>query len=121
MLCKNQGDYIKAIEIYLEGIVYDEKNKNEYGKFIKLLNLANVYMILDEYQKSIDHQIEAVAISKSTNNENIKFALGTILNNIGGNYVQLSKFKLASDYFNESLIVNLKNENKKKLLEIIII
>ncbi|WP_074406223.1 tetratricopeptide repeat-containing sensor histidine kinase [Aquimarina megaterium] len=115
MLCKNQGDYIKAIEIYLEGIVYDEKNKNEYGKFIKLLNLANVYMILDEYQKSIDHQIEAVAISKSTNNENIKFALGTILNNIGGNYVQLSKFKLASDYFNESLIVNLKNENKKEI------
>ena len=115
MLYKNEGNYEQAVKIYFEGIEYDEETSNSYGKFIKLLNIANVYTIIESYQKSIDYQIEAVEISKSSDNENIKYALGTILNNIGGNYSKLEQFDKALVYFNQSLSVNLKNENKKEI------
>ncbi len=115
MLYKNEGDYKKAIETYFEGLTYDEETSNDYGKFIKLLNLANVYYIIEDYHKSISYQKEAVLVAKITDNENIKFGLGTILNNIGGNYVKINEFDEANDYFNKSLRINLKNENKKEI------
>ncbi len=115
MFYKSTGDYQKAIEFYYNGLKYDDETANEYGKFIKLLNLGNVYYILDDFTKSIEIQEQAVAISKSSNSENIKFALGTILNNIGGNYMKLKNFDKSLDYYNQSLVVNLKNENSKEI------
>ncbi len=115
MLYKYEENYEKAIKIYFEGITYDEETSNEYGKFIKLLNLANVYYIIENFEKSIQYQLEAVDLSEKTDNENIKYALGTILNNIGGNYLKMEKYDKALDYFNQSLKINIENENQKEL------
>jgi len=115
MLYKNEGNYEKAIKTYFEGIAYDEETNNEYGKFIKLLNLANVYSLIENINKSVEYQIEAVKISQNSENENINYALGTILNNIGANYTKNEEFDKALDYFKQSLAVNIENENQKEI------
>ncbi|MEC3907500.1 tetratricopeptide repeat protein [Tamlana sp. 2201CG12-4] len=115
MLYKSEGNYEKAIETYFKGITYDEKNSNEYGKFIKLLNLANVYSIIEDYEKSLEYGFQAEKISKNSENPNINYALGTILNNIGGSYSKLKQYDKALEYFNSSLSVNIKNENRKEI------
>ncbi|WP_136479897.1 tetratricopeptide repeat protein [Cognatitamlana onchidii] len=112
---KIQGNYEKAIETYLEGIKYDESNAYEYGKFIKACNLINIYAIVEDYQKSIDFGVELVEVAKSTDDENIKYFLGTLLNNIGTYYSKLHDFDNAIYYFNESLEANLENGNKKEI------
>ncbi len=115
MLYKRKGDYEKALETYFEGIAYDEETANEYGKFIKLLNAANVYYELEEIDKSVDYQLQAIAISETTDNENIKYSKGTILNNIAVNYTTKNNFNKALEYLEQSLAFNIKSENKKEL------
>ncbi|GAB1857403.1 sensor histidine kinase [Flavobacteriaceae bacterium MHTCC 0001] len=115
MLYKNENNYEKAIEVYMEGIKYDEENSFEYGKFIKICNLINVYAILGEYDKSITSGLEVVEIAKRTDDTNIKYYLGTLLNNIGTYYSKLEETDKALDYFNQSLMVNTENENKKEI------
>jgi len=114
MLYKRKGDYEKALETYYEGITYDEETGNDYGKFIKLLNSSSVYYTLENIEKSIEYQLQAISISETTDNENIKYAQGTILNNIAVNYIELEEYNKALDYLEQSLVFNLKNENKKE-------
>lgn len=114
-LHKRKGEYEKALEVYFEGIAYNEETGDEYGKFIKLLNAANVYFELEEIDKSIDFQLQAIAISETTDNINITYAKGTILNNIGGNYTFKMDFNKALEYLEQSLAFNIKSENKKEL------
>ena len=54
MLYKSRGDYEKATQIYYDGIADDEQSGNEYGKFIKLNNLANIYNILEDPEKRLN-------------------------------------------------------------------
>lgn len=115
MLYKSENDYEKAIKVYLEGIAYDEEKSFEYGKFIKICNLINVYALIGEYNKSINSGLEVVEIAKNTKDENIKYYLGTLLNNIGTYYSKLEEKDKALDYFNQSLTENIKNNNRKEI------
>jgi signal transduction histidine kinase len=115
MLQKRKGNYEDALKTYFDGIRYDEETNNEYGKFIKLLNAASVYFILEDIDKSIDFQLKAIAISDATDNPNITYAKGTILNNIAVNYITVEKFVVAMEYLEKSLAFNLKSQNKKEL------
>ncbi|NJB69935.1 signal transduction histidine kinase/Tfp pilus assembly protein PilF [Saonia flava] len=115
MFYKSTGAYEKATDIYYKGIADDENTGNEYGKFIKLNNLSNVYGILENYEKSTSLLKEAVAISEKSENPNIKYALGTILNGIGSLYIQVNNFDEAILYFNRSLEANLASDNEKEI------
>lgn len=115
MLYKSRGDYEKATQIYYDGIADDEQSGNEYGKFIKLNNLANVYSILEDEEKAIELLKEAVEISKRSENPNVRYALGTILNGIGACYSKLERHDEAIDYFEQSLAANLASDNEKEI------
>ncbi|TXE10122.1 tetratricopeptide repeat protein [Seonamhaeicola algicola] len=115
ILYKNEENYEKAIETYFEGIEYDEKKLNDYGKGVKLLNIANVYSILEDYDKSIKFLLDALEIVEETKDENLKFAKGTILNNIGSLYTKMNKFDEGLDFFERSLAINIENDNKKEI------
>jgi len=115
MLYKATGEYQKAVEIYYEGIAEDEREDNEYGKFIKLNNLSNVYGILENYEKSISLLKEAVTISEKSENPNIKYALGTILNGVGAMYLKIYNYDEAMVFFNRSLVANLASDNEKEI------
>ncbi|PQJ14354.1 hypothetical protein BST99_00070 [Aureicoccus marinus] len=115
MLYKNNGKLDRAVRIYYEGIIEDEKEGNEYGKFIKLNNLANVYSILENKQKSIELLLEAVEISENSENPNIRYASGTILNGVGAIYIELGQLEEGLTYFQRSLEANKANENKREI------
>lgn len=115
MLQKRRGNYEEALETYFNGIRYDEETANDYGKFIKLLNAASVYFILENIDKSIDLQVQAIVISDATDNPNITYAKGTILNNIAVNYISIEDYDNAMAYLEKSLAFNLKSQNKKEL------
>lgn len=115
MLHKTEGNYEKAIETYFEGIKHDEETNNDYGKFVKLINLANTYSKIENISKSVEYESKALDLAKNSKDININFAVGTLLNNIGGSYAKLNDFDKALEYFNQSLIVNLKNENRKEI------
>ena len=115
MLQKRRGNYEDALNTYFDGIRYDDETNNEYGKFIKLLNAASVYFVLENIDKSIEMQIKAVAISDATDNPNITYAKGTILNNIAVNYISVKDYIKAMEYLEKSLVFNLKSENKKEI------
>ncbi len=115
MLYKAEGNYEKAIETYFEGINYDEDTNNEYGKFVKLLNLANTYDKLENITKSIEYESKALRLANNSQNKNINFARGTLLNNIGGSYAKLNDLDTALEYFKQSLAVNIENQNKKEI------
>ncbi|MFD2726687.1 tetratricopeptide repeat-containing sensor histidine kinase [Hyunsoonleella rubra] len=115
MLHKAEGNYEKAIETYFAGIKYDENSNNEYGKFVKLINLANTYSKLENITKSVEYESKALDLAKNSDNDNINFAVGTLLNNIGGSYAKLENFDKSLEYFSQSLAVNLENQNRKEI------
>ncbi|MEL0454604.1 sensor histidine kinase [Flavobacteriaceae bacterium SZ-1-7] len=115
ILYKTEGNYEKAIDTYFEGISYDEKTNNEYGKFIKLLNLGNVYSKIENLNKSVEYELKALEIIKTTKNDNIKESLGVLLNNIGTSYMMLNDLDKGLEYLNESLRVNIENQNTKEI------
>ncbi|NJX14576.1 tetratricopeptide repeat-containing sensor histidine kinase [Tamlana crocina] len=115
ILYKAEGNYEKAIDTYFEGIAYDESTNNDYGKFIKLINIGNVYSKMGNLTKSTEYELQALKLAKISKNENMQFALGTLLNNIGGGYAQLKDYDKALQYFNESLAVNTENQNTKEI------
>lgn len=115
ILYKAEGNYEKAIDTYFKGIAYDERTNNHYGKFIKLINLGNVYSKMGNLNKSVEYELQALKLANTSKNQNMQFALGTLLNNIGGSYAQLKDFDKALQYFKESLAVNTKNQNTKEI------
>ncbi|KPM32784.1 Histidine kinase [Croceitalea dokdonensis DOKDO 023] len=115
VMYKRQNNYEKALQAYFQGVKYDEKTGNTYGEFIKLVNIGNLYNIKKDYDNAIKYNKRALLLSEKANNDNINFALGTLLNNIGTIYSKTDKIDTAIDYFEQSLKVNLKNENKKEV------
>ena len=115
VMYKRQNNYEKALEAYFEGVRDDELSGNEYGEFVKLMNIANLYGVMGNYESSIKYNKRALSLSKKAKNNKINFALGTLLNNIGINYAETNRFDYAIDYFKQSLQINLKNENKKEI------
>ena len=114
-LYKRQGDYEKAIKVYLDGIKYDDRTKENYGKFIKLMNIGNVHIILKDYHKAIEYNHKALSLLDSIKNEKINMVVGTSFNNIGTSYAYLEDYENSLVYFKKALATNLKNENKKEI------
>ena len=115
ILYKRQGKYEEALTIYFKGLKEDEVNGNDYGRYIKLANIGNLYMELKDYKNSIVYSKKALELAKSTKNESMLSSMGTLLNNIGGNYSFLNEYDTAIHYLHESLNVNIQNNNKREL------
>ncbi|MBD1259357.1 sensor histidine kinase [Maribacter polysiphoniae] len=115
ILYKRQGKYEEALTIYLKGLKEDEVNGNDYGRYIKLANIGNLYMELKDYKNSIVYSKKALELAQSTKNESMLSSMGTLLNNIGGNYSFLNEYDTAIHYLHESLNVNMENNNKREL------
>jgi len=114
-LYKRQGDYEKAIKAYLDGVNYDDGNKENYGKFIKLMNIGNVHIVLKDYHKAIEYNKKALSLLDSIKNERINMSVGMSYNNIGTSYAYLKDYENSLVYFKKALAINLKNENKKEI------
>lgn len=115
ILYKRQGNFKKSLEIYFEGLKYDEQKGDDYGRFVKLMNIGNLYTTLEDYNKSIKYEKIALELSKTSDDANINFSMGTLLNNIGINYYQIKDFVKAIEYFNKSLTINIEKGNKKEI------
>ncbi|GAB1857407.1 ATP-binding protein [Flavobacteriaceae bacterium MHTCC 0001] len=112
---KFKGDYKKSLETYLKGYSADLENKSEYGQFMKLLNIADLYNVLGDENNFLEYAKKATEIGKSTDNVNILKRLGSHLNNIGTHYLKLKEFDTAITYYNKALKLNFKYENKNEI------
>lgn len=115
LLFKRKGDYEQAIQSYLDGVKFDKKNGVYYGEFLKLMNIGNVYIILEDYYKAIEYNSLALALKDSIKEDRITLVYGSSLNNIATCYSYLEDYDKALLYFNKALAFNLKNENKKEI------
>lgn len=115
ILYKNLGNYEKALYTYFEGVSYDEKTNNEYGKFVKLINIANVYSKIENLEKSLEYELKALELAKTTKNPNIIEIKGVLFNNVALSYMQLNDLDKAIVYIQQSLEINIKNQNTKEI------
>ncbi len=116
VLHKREGDFESALELYLEGYEYDKANNNEYGQFLKLLNISNLYGIYyKDNNLAIEYAKKGLEISDRTTDLRILNVLGTLLNNIGTLYIEKGNIEQSLKYFKSSLEYNQKYDNQREI------
>lgn len=116
VLHKREGEYEKALEYYLKGYEYDLEQKNQYGQFLKLMNISNLYALyFKDEDRAIAYAIKALEIAYKTSDVKILNSVGTLLNNIGTLYLDQGDFRESLKYFNRSLERNLRFGNKREI------
>ncbi|MDB4293584.1 tetratricopeptide repeat protein, partial [Maribacter sp.] len=112
---RRKGQFNKSLEAYLEGVQIDEKLDYKYGMFGKYSNIANVYYEMSEYDKSIEYNERALALSEQSEDKRIALVTGKALSNIAQSYQRKGDFNRSLDYLNKAVEQNLANQNKSGL------
>ena len=90
-LKKKQGDYKGAIKCFIESISYHESKtdrKSNLNAQMAKLNLANVYVNMDQDEKAIQSYL---SILKNESSKHSKRLLNVTYNNLSGTYQKLKK------------------------------
>ena len=115
LVYKFQGNYEKSLETYLQGYDADMENKDLYGQFMKLLNIADLYNVLGDEVNFLEYAAKATDIGESTDNYKILQRYGGHLNNVGTHYLKLEEYDIAIDYYNRAIELNTKYENRREI------
>jgi len=93
---KAQGDFVKAIESYLESLRLAEKLASVKDAAIAQLGLGNVYLIQNNAEKALEYFLRS---SASFNEIGDKRGVYISANNIGSSYFKLKEYGKAKTYF----------------------
>lgn len=103
---KNNGNYKKAIDFFLQANIRSKHTNNKQLRANILMNLGVCYHKLDLIQNSIDYLKQALDIAESVQKqpEHLKHLIATCQNNLGTLYIKLKQFDLALELFKEALV-----------------
>ncbi len=109
-----QGDYSKALDIYLIGLkICDElKLKNENTAWL-LSYIGSVYKRHDESEKALGYYFKALVIFNKTGNKDAD-GIASCLNNIGNAYGDIGKDSMQLFYYKKALELSEKNGLKSR-------
>jgi len=95
-----KGNYSRAFELYLKGIlICEENNMSELlPEFYK--NTGNIYCSFQDYEPGIDCYIKGLHLARKFNNTEVEIKL---LNNLTGMCCYVNRIEEAKLYYNESL------------------
>lgn len=111
-----RNQFEKSAEYYLNSLELNRKLGNENGMAGIHSNLGMIYSDLGQYQKSVDHLIEAVATRKKEKNRVTgRENLFNALLNLSSSYKQLKKYNEAIKYLKEALNYAQEINNLEKI------
>ena len=95
-----QGDHVKALEYYMEGLAIEEKIKVQNNLHWYYSNMGNIYNEQKDYAKALEFSLKAIKVEEKIKD---KHALSVTFSNVGGIYSTLEKNDSALFYYIRSL------------------
>jgi tetratricopeptide (TPR) repeat protein len=118
LLALTENDFMAAITYYQKALLENEKLSKKYGKTVNLINLATVYLRIENFAEAKKNAIEALALSDAFNFVYLQKEALQILIELEENsksYFELSEYLKAYNTLNDSLLqVQRKEEIAKK-------
>lgn len=107
-LAHETGDYPTAIYYYNESLMMQIALKDSFEVALLLNNLAGVYELIGNSQKTLDLNFKALALREALHDE---IGIAQTCNNIGSIYDNLKKDSLALNYYHRSFNLRSKNND----------
>ena len=105
-----QGDYEKAIELYLKSLEYFNESKFKIGIAKSNHNLGNIYYQRGNWKQALEYYLTTLSIYEEINNEHGKALIYNSIGLVYANNEQLVDSSIA--YYKKSLKIFLRLENK---------
>lgn len=114
---RNAAKYAKSLEKYKEALEEAKKIKSTEAIIVILNQLGVVYRRQDKVRQALNcHQAALNIISKISNpSKDIRISSSITVNSIGNIYLMLKQYERALDKFNQSIVIQKKNDDKKGL------
>lgn len=97
---RNKGEYQTAIKLAKDVVEINNKIDNETGIGIAYGEIASNYNLLNDYDKSVDYLLKAIAILKKVKGERY---LPAIKQKLANTYLKQENFDFALDIYKECL------------------
>jgi tetratricopeptide (TPR) repeat protein/DNA-binding CsgD family transcriptional regulator len=110
----NMGDYKSASIHFFKAMRLYESSNDSVGVFTILVNLGAVHDRLQEYDKALNYYLKSQTYLSliSIDDKRRSIYQTTLYNNIANIYQTKSNFQSAREYYEKSLQLALKNDNK---------
>jgi tetratricopeptide (TPR) repeat protein len=105
----NQGDYNKALEIFLKQLAFSEKSNNAYNMAFSLMNIGIIYTQQADYTHALPYYLKSDSIIKSNKITKLEYFS---YQNLGDIYDRLNQNDSAYTYYNKAFQkANEKNDS----------
>ncbi|OYU55064.1 MAG: hypothetical protein CFE25_08860 [Chitinophagaceae bacterium BSSC1] len=103
----NQGDYNRALEIFLKQLAFSEKSSNAYNMAFSLMNIGIIYTQQADYAKALPYYLKSDSIIKSNKITQLEYFS---YQNLGDIYDRLNLNDSAYAYYSKAF----EKANQKK-------
>lgn len=112
MVYSKQGNYLQAIEYYMEALELAEVDNDKENTSIILNNIGAVYDAWGEYDKAIDYYQRSLRIKEEMGNRQ---GISNSLNNIGLVFSEWKKYDQAIANFKEALEIDMELGHQREM------
>lgn len=98
-----QGKIIEALEVYQKALEVSENNKFTKSTILSLINLAEVYVLLRDFEIAKSNILKAIRLSRIIKDSNL---VSSSYTQLGDYYFGVNKIDSAKLYYNYSLKIN---------------
>jgi len=109
-ICRNQSQFVEAINYYELSIKLNEELGNKQGIAINLGNIGYAYSCLSDFPKAIEYQEQALILNQELQSQ---IGIANNLGNIGIVYHSISDYRKALEYYKRTLAINEQLTNKQ--------
>ena len=103
MICKNDGNYQKALDYFIEVQILDENNNNKAGMCATYNNIALIYEDMKSFDKALDYHNKSIFIAQEINDT---IGISRSTNNMGVINKSIGKDRLALVQFYECIALS---------------
>ena len=115
VLYKRQELYDKSVKSYVDGLLVDEKNNNQYGIVVKKVNLSNLYSIISDDDLALKYGLEALQACEGLEHQDQLHLKSLLNNNIGTILVEQDKWDEALARFEQALAISQSIDNRNEM------
>ena len=110
IICKNQGNYEKALEYYSKSLAIKEELSDKKGMGDSYNNIGIIYENQDNYEKALEYHSKSLAIKEDIDD---KKGMAVSCNNIGNIYFYQGDYEKSLEYYSKSLAIKKEIGDKK--------
>jgi serine phosphatase RsbU (regulator of sigma subunit) len=114
VIYKDKGEYVKALNNFIEAEKLFESAQNDNGKILTTVNIGRVYELQNLFDKALSQYTIALSYAEKVNNKkNVALAL----NHIGSFYYSTNDKNKSLEYFKKYLDINKEINDVPHLME----